>query len=158
MPSGVDPDRSIRQPLQSRRKLVSSTAMGMRSLCRLLPIGSQIRTLVRRTERQSRMGRDHLLTKPEHGIISGQTPSVALSGLADMHPAWSYPWHRLPCQRGPHRGKGRPSVLEGLPLPLVSSLLPSIIPALPWPIKGKAEHPTKEIDSTHHNRTTSIEP
>ena len=91
LPSGTDPDRSTRHLLWSRRKLASPTVTGVRSLCRLLPVGSRIRTLVRRADRRSGMGCDHLLTKPKHGIISGQTPSVALSGLADMHPAWSYP-------------------------------------------------------------------
>ena len=31
-----------------------------------------------------------------------------------------------------------------------SSFLPSVIPALSWPIKGKAGHPTKGIDSPYH--------
>ena len=31
-----------------------------------------------------------------------------------------------------------------------SSSLMSVIPALPWPIKGKVGYPTKGIDSPHH--------
>ena len=30
------------------------------------------------------------------------------------------------------------------------SFLPFVIPALPWPIKGKAGHPTKGMDSSQH--------
>ena len=142
MPLGVDPDGSIRQPLWSRRKLASSTATDVRSLRCLLPIESRISTLVRRVARRGRMGRDHLLTKPEHGIIYGQTPSVALPGSADMHPAWSYPWHRLPCQRASLRGKGRPGIFEGPPLPLVFLLSPICNPCSPlvYKIEGRAPH------------------
>ena len=53
----------------------------VRSLRRLLSVGSRINTLVRRAARRGGMGRDHLLTKPEHGPIriSGQMPSMELS-------------------------------------------------------------------------------
>ena len=51
----------------------------MRLLHRPLPVGSWINTLVYRATRQGRMGRDHLLIKLEHGIISEQTSSMELS-------------------------------------------------------------------------------
>ena len=70
---------------------MSPIVTNVRSLCCLLPIWPRISTLVRCVARRDGMGRDHLLIKPEHGIISGQMPSVALSGSADMHPAWGYP-------------------------------------------------------------------
>ena len=79
---------------------MSSTVTNVRPIRHLLPVGSWFSTLVCRAARRGGMGRDHLLTKPEHGIISGEMPSMTLSGSADMHLAWSYPWHRLPCQRG----------------------------------------------------------
>ena len=88
-----------------RRKLMSSTVRDVGPLRRLLPIGSRLGTLVRRAARQSGMGRDHL-------------PSEAR--------AWSFldqrtchPWHRLPCQQGRLKGKGRPGTFEGPSLPLV---------------------------------------
>ena len=86
----------------------------MRSLRYLLPVGSRINTPIRRTARQGGMGRDHFLIKPEHGIISRQTPSTALLGSVDMHLAWIYPWHRLPCQRGFSEEKEGPTSLKDL--------------------------------------------
>ena len=53
--------------------------MDVRSLRRPLPVGSWINTLVHHAALQGGMGRDHLLIKPEHGIISGQAPSMELS-------------------------------------------------------------------------------
>ena len=31
---------------------------------------------------------------------------------ADKRPAWGYPYHHLPCQRNPRKGKGRPGDLK----------------------------------------------
>ena len=142
LPLGMDPDGSSRQPLWSRMKLTSSTVTDVQSLCCLLPVWPLISTLVRHAARRSRMGRDNSLTMPGHGIVSGQTPNAVLSGLADMRPAWSYPCHRLPCQWGPHRGKGRPDVLEGLPLPLVFLFSPICNPysLLAYKRKSLAPH------------------
>ena len=53
--------------------------MDVQSLRRSLPIELRINTPVRRTARRGEMGRDHLLIKPEHGIINGQTPIMELS-------------------------------------------------------------------------------
>ena len=122
-------------------KLASSIVTDVRSLHSLLLVGSWISTLVRCADRRSGMGRDHLLTKPEHGIISGQTPSAAQSGSVDMHPAWSYPWHRLPCQRGSLRGKGGPSIFEGPPWPLVFLLSPICNPCFPLVYKKEGRVP-----------------
>ena len=72
--------------------------MDLRSLCCLLPVRPLISTLVHRAARRGGMGRDNPLTMPGYGIVSGQTPSAALSGLADMRLVWSYPCPRLPCQ------------------------------------------------------------
>ena len=71
-----------------------------------------------------------------------------------MHPAWSCPWHRLPCQEGSLRGKRRPGTFEG-PSPLVFLLSPYVIPASPWSIKGKAGHPTKGTDQFITTHITS---
>ena len=146
MSSGTDPDRSIRQPLRSRRKLISPTVMNVQSLCCLLPIWLLINTLVRRAARRGGMGCDNSLTMPGHGIVRRETPSMALSGLVDRRPAWSYPCPRLPCQWGPHRGKGRPSVIEGFPLPLVFLFSPIYNPCSP--LAYKTGHPTNGIDFT----------
>jgi len=146
------------------RELTSPTVIDAWSLCCLLPVWPLISTLVRRAARRGGVGRDGPLTMPGRGIVSGQEPGVALSWSADRRPAWGCPYHCLPCQRGPHEGKGRPDDPEGLPLPLMSLALPSVTHALPWPLKGKAGHPTKGHRFTtshitpHHSRTTSIEP
>ena len=66
-----------------------------------------------------------------------------MASSADRRPAWSCPYHHLSCLRGPHKGKERPGDPEGLPLPLVLLFSPTVTRALPWPIKGKAGHPTK---------------
>ena len=131
----MDPDGSIRQPLWSRMKLTLSIVTDVRSLCRLLSVGSWFSTLFRRAVRRGGIGRDHLLTELEHGVISGQTPSVALSGSMDMHPAWSYPWHRLLCQRGSLRGKERPGIFEGPPWHLIFLLSPICNPCFPFVYK-----------------------
>ena len=54
---------------------------GRGALSRLLPVGSRFSALVRRAARRRGMGRDHLLTKPEHGPIRirGHAPSMELS-------------------------------------------------------------------------------
>ena len=65
--------------------------MDVQSLRHPFPVGSRINSLVRCAAHRGGMGRDYLLIKPEHGIISGQMPSVVLLGSVDMHPAWSYP-------------------------------------------------------------------
>ena len=41
----------------------------------------------------------------------------------DKRPAWGYPYHHLPCQRNPRKGKGRPSDPEGLSISLSRSPL-----------------------------------
>ena len=48
---------------------MSSTVTDVGSLSHLLPVGSRFSTLVRRVAHRGGMGRDHLLTKPEHGPI-----------------------------------------------------------------------------------------
>ena len=57
---------------------MSSIVTDVQSLRRPLPVGLRINTPVRRAARRGGMGRDHLLTKPEHGIISGHAPSIEL--------------------------------------------------------------------------------
>ena len=79
MPSGADPDGRIRQPLWSRRRLTSSIVTDVRSLCHPLLVGSRINTLIYRAASRGGIGHDHLMIKTEHGIISGQTPSIELS-------------------------------------------------------------------------------
>ena len=79
LPSGADPDGRIRQPLRSRKRLTSSTVTDVRSLRRPFPVGSRINTMVRRAAHRGGIGRDHLLIKPEHGIISGQMHNMELS-------------------------------------------------------------------------------
>ena len=138
---GADLDGSIRHPLRSRRKLASSTATDVRSLCCLLSVGPRISTLVRCATHRGGMRRDNLLTMSGHGIISGQTPNAALLGSMDMHPAWSYPWHHLSCQRGSLRGKGRPDIFEGPPLPLVSLFSPICNPCSPLAYKREGREP-----------------
>ena len=48
---------------------MSPTVTNIGPLRRLLPVGSRLGTLVRRVARRGGMGRDHLLTRPEHGPI-----------------------------------------------------------------------------------------
>jgi len=87
-----------------------------------------------------------------------------MASSADRRPAWSCPYHRLPCQRGPHRGKERPGDPEGLPLPLVFLFCPVVTRAFPWPIKEKAGRPIKGHRFTtshitpHQVKITSIKP
>ena len=142
MPLGTDSYKSSRQPLRSRRKLASPTVTDVRSLYRLLLVWPLISTLVRRAAHRGGMGRDNPVTMLGHGIVSGQTPSTALSGSVDMRPGWGYSCHRLPCQQGPHRGNGRPSTFEGPSLPLVFSLSPIYNPCSPMVYKreGRAPH------------------
>ena len=78
---------------------------------------------------------------------------MALS--ANRRPAWSYPCHHLPCQRGSHKGKERPSDHEGLPLPLVLLFSPVVTRSFPWPIKGKAGRPIKR-GASHENTSHCI--
>ena len=60
---------------------MSSTVANVGPLRHLLPVGSRLGTLARRTVRRSRMGRDHLLK---------QSQSMALSGSASvLSLAWS---------------------------------------------------------------------
>ena len=157
----MDPDGSSRQPLRSRRKLASPTVTDMRSLRRLLPVWPRISTLVHRAARRGEMGLDNSLTMPGHGIVSEQTLSVALSGTADMRLTWGYPCHRLPCQWGPHGGKGRPGDPEGLPLPLIFLFSPIYNPCSPLAYKRESRAPhygASVYYITHHSRTISIEP
>ena len=143
------------------RELASPIVTDVRSLCCLLPVRPLISTLFRLATRQGRMGRDNPLTMPRHGIISGQTLNAALLGSTDMPPTWGCPYHRLPCQRGPHRGKGRPSVLEGLPLPLIFLFSPICNPCSPLAYKRESRAPhygASVYYITHHSRTISIEP
>ena len=51
----------------------------VQSLRRPLTVGLRIDTPVRRAARRGRMGHDHLLIKPERGIINGQMLSMGLS-------------------------------------------------------------------------------
>ena len=81
---------------------------------------------------------------------------------ADRRPAWPYQDQRACAWRGAvpvtacHVSGARteekedPASLQDFLCLWFSSFLPSIIPALPWPIKGKAGHPTKGIDSPQH--------
>ena len=137
----MDPYRSSRQSLRSRRKLASSTVTDVWSLCCLLPVWPLISTLVRRAAHRGGIGRDNSLTMPGHGIVNGQTPNAALSGSADMRPMWDCPCHHLPCQRVLHRGKGRPGVLEGLPLPLFFLFSPICNPCSPLAYKRESKTP-----------------
>ena len=66
-----------------------------------------------------------------------------MASSADRRPAWSYPYHLMPCQRGLHKGEERPSDPEGFPLPLILLFSPVVTCAFPWPIKGKAGRPIK---------------
>ena len=111
----------------------------VQSLHRTLPVGLRINTLVRRAARRGGMGRDHLLIKSERGIINGQRPSMELSLAPSAVSAW------LAQRKRKTRHLQRTFFASGF-----FFLLPSIIPAPPWSIKGKAGHPTREIDSTHH--------
>ena len=69
---------------------MSSTVTDVQSLRRPLPVVLRIDTPVHHAARWGGMGRDHLLIKPECGIINGQTlsmelslaPSVVSAGLA----------------------------------------------------------------------------
>ena len=58
---------------------MSSTMMDVQSLHCPLLVGLRIDTPVRRAARRGGMGHDHLLIKPERGIINGQTLSMELS-------------------------------------------------------------------------------
>ena len=149
LPSGTGPYGSSQQPLRSRKKLASPTVMEVQSLCCLLSIWSMISTLVCHAAHQGGMGCDNPLTMPGHRIISGHVLNVALSWSADMRPTWGCPCHRLPCQRGPHGGKEGPATLKDFLCLSFSFFLPSVTRALPWPIKGKAGHPSKGISSRH---------
>jgi len=146
----MDPYGSSRQSLWSRSKLASSIVTDVWSLCCLLPVWSLISTLVCHTAHCGGMGHDNSLTMLGHGVISGHTLNAVLSGSADIRSAWSYPCHRLPCQWARIEEKEDPTSLKDFLCLWFSSFLPSVIPALPWPIKGKAENPTKGIDSRHH--------
>ena len=79
LPSDTNPDRNIRQPLWSRRKLMSSTVTNVGPLRRLLLVGSWLCTLARRTIRRSRMGRDHLLKQGQSTALSGSTNMLSLA-------------------------------------------------------------------------------
>ena len=128
LPSDTNPDRNIRQPLRSKRKIMSSIVTNMGPLRRLLPIGSRLGTLVRRAARRGEMGRDHLLNEARAWPYQDQR----------MY----YPWHHLPCQRGWLRGKGRPNTFKGLSWPLFFLLSPIYNPWSPLIYKreGRAPH------------------
>ena len=96
---------------------MSSTVANVGPLRRLVPVGSRLGSLVRRAAHRGRMGRNHLLNEAR---------------------AWSYqdhrtcyPWHRLPCEQGRLKGKGRPGTFEGPSLPLVFLLSPICNPCSP---------------------------
>ena len=128
LPSDTNPDGNIRQPLRSRRKLMSSTVTNMWPLRRLLPIGSRLGTLVRRAARRGGMGHDHLLNEARARPYQGHRTC--------------YPWHHLSCQHCRLNGKGRPSTFEGPSLPLVFLLSPIYSPYFPLIYKreGRAPH------------------
>ena len=77
------------------------------------------------------MGRDHHLTKAEARPYQDQRTC--------------YPCHRLPCQQGRLKEKGRSGTFEGLYLLLFFFFLP----ALPWSIKGRTWHPTDRFNTQH---------
>ena len=117
LPSDMNPDGNIRQPLWSRRKLMSSIVMNLGPLRHLLPVGSWLGTLARRTIRRSRMGRDHLLNEARAWPYQDQRTC--------------YPWHCLSCQGDSVRGRGGPNIVEGSPWPLVflhSPICKSLLP------------------------------
>ena len=58
-----------------------------------------------------------------------------------MHPAWSYPWHHLPCQWGSHREKGRPDIFKGPHLPLIFLLSLICNPCSPLAYKRESKAP-----------------
>jgi hypothetical protein len=155
----MDPNGSSRQPLRSRRKLASPTITDVRSLSCLLPVWPLISTLVRCAARRGGMGCDNPLDNVRtwhHQRTDAQRSPVRVSrhapgvGLSLSPPAMSV---------GPtQRKKEDPASMKEFLCVSFFSLLPSIILALSWPIKGKAGRPIKGIDSPHHSRTTSIEP
>ena len=126
LPSDTNPDGNIRQPLRSRRKLISSTVTNVGPLRRLLPVGSRLGTLVHRA-RQDRMARNHLLNKARAWPYQDHQTC--------------YPWHRLPCQQGRLKRKERPSTFEGPSLPLVFLLSPIYKPCSPLIYKREGRVP-----------------
>ena len=124
---------SIRQPLQSKRELTSSTVTGVKSFPRHLSTESWLGTLTHRTVCRGRMGRDHSLK---------QSQSPALLGLAK---------HAIPgvvCHVSMvgSREKEDPAPSKDLLYPWFFLFLLFVIPASPWSIKGRAGHPTQETD------------
>ena len=111
-----------------RRKLMSSTVRDVGPLRRLLPIGSRLGTLVRRTARRSGMGHDHLPNEAKAWPYQDQRKC--------------HPWHHLPCQQGRLKGEGRPGTFEGPSLPLVFPLsaIYNPCPPLVYKREGKAPH------------------
>ena len=107
---------------------MSSTVTNVGPLHHLLPLGSWLDILARRATRQSGMGRDHLLNKARARPYQDQR--------------MCYPWHRLPCQQGRLKGKGRPNTFEGPSLPLVFLLSPVCNPCSPLIYKreGRVAH------------------
>ena len=93
-----------------------------------------------------------------------------MASLADRHPAWPYHGQRTCAQRGAipvtacHVNRARteekedPTSLKDFLCLWFSSFLPSVIPALPWPIKGKAGNPTKGIDRFNTSRIAEQQP
>ena len=84
------------------------------------------------------MGRDHLLNEARARPYQDQR--------------MCYHWHCLPCQRASSEEKEDPAPLKDLLVLWFFLLPPSVIPAPPWSIKGRTEHPTKGTDrfNTHH--------
>ena len=100
---------------------------------RLLPIGSQLGSLARRTVHRCRMGHTHLLDRARAWPYEDQqhTPSLTWSAML----------------AGRAQGKRK----TWLPRRTFSTFgfflfLPSITPAPPWSIKGRVGHPTKGTD------------
>ena len=71
-----------------------------------------------------------------------------------------YPWHCLPCQQGRLKRKGRPvrHLRRTFSTFGFFLFLPSITPAPPWSIKGRAGQPTKGTDRFHTQHTAKQQP
>ena len=115
------------------------------SFSRPLPVGSQLGTLRRRIVRQSRMGHNHLLK---------QSQGMAMSGSANV---LSLAWSAMPA--GQAQGKRKTRRLRRTISTFGFFLfLPSITPAPPWSIKGRAGHPTMGTDQFHAKHTAKQQP
>jgi len=64
-----------------------------------------------------------------------------MTSSAGRRLAWGYPWHCLPCQWGPLRGKRRLDIFEGPSLPLVFLLSPICNPCSPLVYKREGRVP-----------------